>query len=138
MQFHTRRYVGEIIQSWERKKLSLATGSCVSKGYSEPCQTSMMNLFAKIVNDWKLLNILANITTVVIWQGPEYVSTFSTPRGHDSRCLIFDARLLKALSEVGLSPTRKNCLFFFQCKPFKNDEKSFLFHLKSSFRSQNI
>ena len=38
--------------------------------------------------------------------------------------------------KVGLSPTKKFCLL--QWKSFKNDEKCFLFHLKSSFCSQDI
>ena len=29
----------------------------------------------------------------------------------------------------------KNLFYLLQCKPFKNDEKYFLFHLKSYFRS---
>ena len=41
--------------------------------------------------------------------------------------------------KVGISPSKKNKMFFlFHRNPFKNDQKCFLFHLKSSFRSQNI
>ena len=40
--------------------------------------------------------------------------------------------------KVGFSPSKKNYFYFLQWKPFKNDEKYFLFHLKSSFRSQDI
>ena len=38
--------------------------------------------------------------------------------------------------KIGLSPSKK--IVMFDLKPFKNDEKCFLFHLKSSFRSQDI
>ena len=40
--------------------------------------------------------------------------------------------------KVGLSPSKKTSFYFLQWKPFKNDEKCFLFYLKSSFRSQDI
>ena len=40
--------------------------------------------------------------------------------------------------KVGLSPSIKNCSYLLQWKPFKNDEKCFLFHLKSFFCSQDI
>ena len=33
---------------------------------------------------------------------------------------------------------KKYLCYLFEWKPFKNDEKCFLFHLKSSFRSQDI
>ena len=38
----------------------------------------------------------------------------------------------------GLSPSKQNYVYLLQWKPFKNNENCFLFHLKSSFRSQNI
>ena len=40
--------------------------------------------------------------------------------------------------KLGLSPSKKISFYLLQWKPFKNDEKCFLFHLKSSFLSQNI
>ena len=40
--------------------------------------------------------------------------------------------------KVGLSPSRKISFYLLQKKPFKNDEKCFLFYLKSSFHSQDI
>ena len=36
------------------------------------------------------------------------------------------------------SPSKKILFYLLQSYPFKNDEKCFLFHLKSSFRSQGI
>ena len=40
--------------------------------------------------------------------------------------------------KVGLSPSKINLIYLLKWKPFKNDEKCFLFHLKSSFRSRDI
>ena len=40
--------------------------------------------------------------------------------------------------KVGLSTFKKKMFYLLQWKPFKNDKKCFLFHLKSSFRSQDI
>ena len=40
--------------------------------------------------------------------------------------------------KVGLAPSEKISFYLLQWKPFRNDEKSFLFHLKCSFRSQDI
>ena len=40
--------------------------------------------------------------------------------------------------KVGSTPPKKNYILCFNEKPFKSDEKCFLFHLKSSFRSQDF
>ena len=40
--------------------------------------------------------------------------------------------------KVGLSSFKKNCFMKEIVKSFKKEEKSFLFHLKSSFLSQDI
>ena len=40
--------------------------------------------------------------------------------------------------KAGLSPFKKNLCHLLDWKPFKNDEKSFLFHLKSSLRCPDI
>ena len=39
---------------------------------------------------------------------------------------------------IGLSLSKKSWFYLLQWKAFKNDEKSFLFHVNSSFRSQDI
>ena len=39
--------------------------------------------------------------------------------------------------KIGLSPSKK-MFYLLQCKPFKSDEKCFLFHLKGYCRSQDI
>ena len=44
----------------------------------------------------------------------------------------------EVILKVGPSPSKKNSFYLLQWKSFKNDEKCFLFHLKSSFRSQDI
>ena len=44
----------------------------------------------------------------------------------------------KLIIKVGLSPSKKNLFYLLHWKPFKNDEKGFLFHLKSPFRSEDI
>ena len=40
--------------------------------------------------------------------------------------------------KVGLSPSKKKLCYLLDWKSYKNDEKCFLFHLKSFFRSQDI
>ena len=40
--------------------------------------------------------------------------------------------------KVGLPPSKKIYFYLLQWRPFKNDEKSLLIHLKSSFCSQDI
>ena len=44
---------------------------------------------------------------------------------------------INQLIKVGLSPY-KEIFYLLQGKPFKNNEKCFLLHLKSSFHSQDI
>ena len=46
-----------------------------AKKYSEPCQTSKMECFAKIVNGLKLLIIFAKRSVLDVWQGSKYTST---------------------------------------------------------------
>ena len=44
--------------------------------YSEPCQMSKMELFAKIVNDWKPLTISAKSSFLDVWQGSAHDSDY--------------------------------------------------------------
>ena len=60
-------------------------------------------------------------------------STFTSVTFVDEFALLFPFKF-----KVGLLPTKKICFICFWWKPFKNDEKCFLFHLKSSFHSQYI
>ena len=55
-----------------------------------------------------------------------------------SNCMYFVFRLMFDFLEVRLSRSRKNSFYLLQWKSFKNDEKCFLAHLKSYFRSQDI
>ena len=41
--------------------------------YLEPCHTSKMDRFAKIVNSYKPLTIFAKRSILDIWQGSEYI-----------------------------------------------------------------
>ena len=43
------------------------------EAYSDPCQTSKIERFAKIVNDWKPLTIFAKHSILDAWQGSVYV-----------------------------------------------------------------
>ena len=47
------------------------------EAYSEPCQTSKIVLFAKIVNEWKLLTIFEKCSILDVWQHSEYSSAES-------------------------------------------------------------
>ena len=52
----------------------ISLNNCLSQTYTESCQIFKMVLFAKIVNDWKLLSIFAKSSILVVWQGSEYTS----------------------------------------------------------------
>ena len=41
--------------------------------YSEPCQTSKMEIFAKIINDCLPLNIFKKSSILEFWQDSEYI-----------------------------------------------------------------
>ena len=51
-------------------------------------------------------------------------------------CLMFSTQCHLIRLKVVLSPSKQRSLFL-QWKPFKNDEKCFLFHFKSSFPPQD-
>ena len=51
-------------------------------------------------------------------------------KGEHSQILIY--------TKLGLSPSKNKMLYLLQWKPLENDEKCFLFHLKSSFGFQDI
>ena len=44
--------------------------------YSEPCQTSKMELFAKIVNGWKPLTVFTKRFLLYVWQCSEYTPDY--------------------------------------------------------------
>ena len=45
-----------------------------TEAYSEPCQTSKMDLFAKIFDEWKQLTIFEKSSILDVWSGSEYAS----------------------------------------------------------------
>ena len=51
---------------------------------------------------------------------------------------MLTSKLQPCLLKSESHPPKKTMFFLFHRNPFKNDQKCFLFHLKSSFRSQNI
>ena len=48
-----------------------------SEAYSEPCQTSKVEIFAKIVNGFCQLTIFSKRSILDVWQGSEYASGMS-------------------------------------------------------------
>ena len=60
-------------------------------------------------------------------------STYRHKCGKYKKC--FSVMMLICF-KTGLSPSKKISCYFLEWKPSKNDENGFLFHLKSSFRSQ--
>ena len=48
----------------------------ISEAYSQPCQTSKIEVFTKTVNKLKLLFILAKNSILGVWQGSKYTSAF--------------------------------------------------------------
>ena len=62
-----------------------------SDAYSEPCQTSKMKVFTKIVNGFSFLTIFAKISTLDVWQDSEFVSEPSNDlrRKLHLRCLAW-------------------------------------------------
>ena len=56
----------------------------ISEAYSEPCQTSKMERFEKIVNSFHLLTVFAKRFIVDVWQSFKYAS--ETPFNLQSYC----------------------------------------------------
>ena len=54
----------------------LATLNAFSEAYSEPSQTSKMELFVKIINGWKPLTFLTKSSILDVRPGFDYASTF--------------------------------------------------------------
>ena len=54
---------------WRKKQI------LSSKVYPEPCQTSKMELFAKIINSFQPLTIILKSFILDVWHGYEYAST---------------------------------------------------------------
>ena len=45
-----------------------------AEAYSEPCQTSKMERFAKIINSFQPLTTFAKRSILDVWQGSEFAS----------------------------------------------------------------
>ena len=60
----------------ERSKIQWALRSV-----SELCQTSKMELVAKIVNGWKTLMLIAKCPIFSVWEDAEYVSVIKKSLG---------------------------------------------------------
>ena len=56
--------------------------------YSEPCETSKIELFEKIVNNWKLLPISAKTSILDVWQGSEYAPVNHVSVSCDINCFF--------------------------------------------------
>ena len=54
--------------------------SSQSETYSEPCQTSRMRNFGKIVNGLKSVTVFSKIIILDLWQGSGYTSTSGDSR----------------------------------------------------------
>ena len=54
----------------------------ISETYSEPSQTSKMELFVKIVKSWNPLSIFAKSSIIDVWQCSEDNSEFSCKWSH--------------------------------------------------------
>ena len=48
-----------------------------SKAHLEPSQTSQMELFVKMVNNWKSSTVIAKSSDLNVWLGSEYTSVIT-------------------------------------------------------------
>ena len=71
-----------------------------------------------------------------VWQGSSYGSYYHFFLLPASRMSVADVEYTSEqfIFKVRLSPSPPKLCYLVEWKPFKNDEKCFLFHLKSSFR----
>ena len=51
-------------------------GIFLTEAYLQPYQTSMIEVFTKVVNDYSLSVIFAKRSVINVWQGPRCVSVF--------------------------------------------------------------
>ena len=58
---------------WHEKKNAVSV-PVKTEAYSETSQISDMKLFAKLVNDWKLLTFSQKALASDVWRGSEYTS----------------------------------------------------------------
>ena len=123
-------------------KFCLISNYLNSRGVFRTHRKSKMELFAKIVKGFQLLTIFIKSSILDIRIGSEYASECRDARKLN-KVEFGNLKLLFLLCadpyrKVGLSSSKKISFYLLQWKPFKNDEKCFLFHFKRSFRFQDI
>ena len=82
--------------------------SIPAEAYSEPCQTSILVLFVKIVNRWLSLTVFAKSSILDILQGSEYVSEscyllcslIQRESCPSKSCSLYDKVLKKAFMKI--------------------------------------
>ena len=77
------------------------------------------------------LALMSNLA-LLVWTAPLQKHSFFRGYNEDS-----SSKSMQNFSKKTLTFQKKLC-YLLRWKPFKNDEKCFLFHLKNSFRSQDI
>ena len=66
----------------------------ISQTHSEPCETSKMELFAKLVNHFQSLNIFPKSSILDIYQGSDYASDYMT------RCILANVQIKRCLTDT--------------------------------------
>ena len=96
-----------------------------------------------VTNLWSILLIVLrrvrpSLTNWEQWRRKQFMDFTSRPQLHNQLIVSRKPCLNFCYLKVVLSTFQKNLLYLLQRKPFKNDEKCFIFHLKSSVHSQDI
>ena len=60
-----------------------------SEAYTEPCQTSKMEVFAKMVNGFSFLSIFAKIFILDVWEDSEFASESSNDLAEKAPSQLF-------------------------------------------------
>ena len=105
-------------------------------------------LFSTTINLKALYSRQERVTMIKAFLSGPKVNLYNKSRQQSYLCNLWPTlnleRANQQISKVRLyweylkSPSKKDLLYLLQWKPLKNDDKCFLFHLKSSFRSQDI
>ena len=74
MRINKRKLFQKICQNQQNYVEILPQNVFITQAYSEPCQTSKIERFAKIVNVFQPLTTFAKRTILDVWQGSEYPS----------------------------------------------------------------
>ena len=105
-------------------------------------------LFGPLLNTFSQLTIVTKLSNLNVYEGSGEAFTYcissskSMYQMHTFTFLEeFVIKLHKKMKfsiKVELSPSKKHLCYLLHWRLFKNDEKCFLFHFKSSFHSQDI